>query len=89
MKLLADLLDGDASLPHFARQTAERLVDAVLDVNGGDVGIARHVERDGDLADAAVRAGRGHVEHALDAVDGLLERRASPPFRPSRRWRPV
>ena len=47
-EVLADLLDGDADLPHLGRQPAERLVDAVLHVDGGDVGIARDVERDGD-----------------------------------------
>ena len=37
--------------------------------------IAGDVEHDGDVAHAAVGARRGHVEHALDAVDRLLERR--------------
>ena len=79
-EVVGRLLNGDARLPHFAWQTSERLVDAVLHVDGGDVLIARDVERHGDLADAAVRAGRGHVEHALDAVDGLLERRGDRRF---------
>jgi hypothetical protein len=69
------LLDGDAGRAHFRRHAAERLVDAVLHVDGSHVLIARDVERHADLADAAVRAGGGHVEHPLHTVDRLLERR--------------
>ena len=49
------------------------LVDAVLHVHRGQVGIAPDVEVDVDGADAAVRARRLHVGHALDAVHDLLE----------------
>ena len=38
-------------------------------------GIAADLERDVDAREARVRARRGHVHHALDAVDDLLERR--------------
>ena len=70
-----DALDRDARRAHFRGQAAERLVDAVLHVDRRDILVARDVERHGDRADAAVGARRGHVEHALDAVDRLLERR--------------
>ncbi len=69
------LLDRDAGRADLGGHAAERLIDAILHVDGGDVLIARHVEGDRDRRDAAVRAGGGHVEHALDAVDRLLERR--------------
>jgi hypothetical protein len=68
------LLDGDAKRADFSGQAGHRLVDAVLHINGRNVGIARRVEGDHDLARAAVGARGGHVEHPLDAVDGLLER---------------
>ena len=68
------LLHADAVGAHFCRHAAERLVHAVLHVDGGDVLVAGDVERDGDRRDTTVGARRGHVQHALDAVDGLLER---------------
>ena len=81
------LLDGDAGRAHLGRQAAERLVDAVLHVDLRQVLIARDVEGDGDRRDAAVGARRGHVEHALDAVDRLLERRRDRASRLPARWR--
>ena len=44
-------------------------------VDRGQIGIAADVEADRDLRQPAVRALRLHVGHALDAVDGLFERR--------------
>ncbi len=67
-------LDGDAGRPHLGRHASDRLVDAILDVDRGEIDVTGHVEGDVDLADAGVRARRGHVEHALDAVNRLLER---------------
>ncbi len=75
MKPVDDLHDRDAVLAHFGRHAAERLVDAVLHVDGGEVLVAIDVERHRDRRKAAVGARRGHVGHALDAVDRLLERR--------------
>ena len=69
------LRDRDAVLPHLGRHAAERLVDAVLHVDGGEILIAIDVERHRDGGEAAVGARRGDVAHALDAVDRLLERR--------------
>src|SRR5208282_712100 len=54
-------------------ETSLSSVDAVLDVDGGQVGIASDIESGGDGADAVVAAGGGNVLHALGAVDLLLE----------------
>ena len=66
--------DVDAVGANFERHAAERGVHAVLHVNRRQIGIAADLERHVDLAKPAVRAGRGHVEHALDAVDHRFER---------------
>ena len=58
-------------------ETSGSSVDAVLDVDGGEVGIAVEIESGGDLADAVVVAGGGDVLHAFSAVDLLLERRGN------------
>ncbi len=42
------LLHGDTKLTDFRRQAAQRLVDTVLHVDRGNVGIARDVERHGN-----------------------------------------
>ncbi len=69
------LLDRDAKLADLRRQPAERLVDLVLHVDRRQVVVAGDVEGDRDGADAGVAARGGHVEHPLDAVDRLFERR--------------
>ena len=74
------LLHGDAQLAHFGGQAPKRLVDAVLDVDERHVAVAGDVEDDGDLAEPAVAARRRHVEHALDAVDRLFQRRGDGGF---------
>jgi len=56
-------------------QTALGGGDAVLDVDGGDVEVVAGLEGHSDRGGAVVGAGRGHVAHAFDAVDGLLEDR--------------
>jgi hypothetical protein len=61
-------------------ETSGSSVDAVLDVDGGEVGIAVEIEGSGDLADAVVVAGGGDVLHAFGAVDLLLERRSNGGF---------
>ena len=70
----AAFLNGDADLADLSGQTAERLVHSILHIHRGDVGIAGHLERHDDLADAAVGARGGDVEHALHAIDRLFER---------------
>ena len=69
------LLDRHAALIDDRRQRRSRLRHAVLDVDRGDIERIADVEGDGDRRRAVVRARRGHVGHALDAVDLLLERR--------------
>jgi hypothetical protein len=69
------LAHGDADVAHVGRQTRRGGGDAVLHLHLGDVEIGAEVESDGD-AEAPVRGGiRGHVEHVLDAVDLILDRR--------------
>ena len=65
--------DVDAGGADFDGQAAQRGVDAILHVHGGEVDIAGDVEGDGDGAGAVVAGVRGHVLHALDAVDLLLD----------------
>ena len=69
------LLDRHAALIDDRRQRRSRLRNAVLDVDGSDIERVADIEGDGDGRRAVVRARRGHVGHALDAVDLLLERR--------------
>ena len=69
------LLDRHAALIDDRRQRRRRLRHAVLHVDRGDVERIADLEGDGDRRGAVVRARRGHVGHALDAVDLLLERR--------------
>ena len=69
------LLDRHAALIDDRRQRRSRLRHAVLNVDGGDIERIADVEGDGDRRRAVVRAGRGQVGHALDAVDLLFERR--------------
>ena len=69
------LLDRHAALIDDRRQRRGRLRHAVLHVDRGDVERVADLEGDGDRRRAVVRARRGHVGHALDAVDLLLERR--------------
>ncbi len=56
-------------------ETSLSSVDAVLDVNGGEVGIAVDIEGGRHRADAVVCAGGRNVLHAFGAVDLLLKGR--------------
>ena len=69
------LPDRRAELIDLRRQVRLRLRQPVLDVHlvGVDVGVG--VERDGQLHRAVVRVGRLHVQHVVDAVHLLLDRR--------------
>jgi hypothetical protein len=67
-------------LANFRRHAAERLVDAVLHVDGRQILVAIDVERHGDRGKAAIGARRGDVGHALDAVNRLFERRGDGAF---------
>ena len=69
------LLDRHAALIDDGGQRRGGLGDAVLDVDSGDAQRIADVERDGDRRGAVVGTRRGHVSHALDAVDLLFERR--------------
>ena len=72
--------DGDAVRAHIGRHAAERLIHAILHVNSRQIRVAANLEDDVDRGEAGVGARRGHVEHALDAVDHLFERRGDRAF---------
>ena len=69
------LLGGDADALHVLRQARQRLGDAVLHLHLRVVEIGAEREGDGQRQRAVGRRLREHVEHALDAVHLLLERR--------------
>ena len=66
--------DDDAGVFYGVWQAAKGLVDAILDIDGGQVYVAGHVESYGNLAAAVIAAGGTDVLHALHAVDGLFQR---------------
>ena len=73
---------------HLLRQLRLGQADAVLHVDGVDVGVGADREGDGERVAAVVAAGRLHVEHVVDA-DRPAPRSAArrSPRRPRRRRR--
>ena len=69
------LVDGDADVAHVGRQARLRDRDAVLHLHLRDIEIGAELEGDGDREAAVAGRVRRHVEHVLDAVDLLLDRR--------------
>ena len=69
------LLGRHADALHFLRQPRQRLRDAVLHLHLRVVEVGAEREGDRQRQRAVGRRLREHVEHALDAVDLLLERR--------------
>ena len=88
MMKLGELFDGgDAELAHLLRQAGQRLAHAVLHLHLRQVDVGADLEGDGER-EHAVRGGlRRHVEHVLDAVDLLLERRRDGLGRAPAGWR--
>src|SRR5208283_2834501 len=74
-KILRGLGDGNSDLLDRVGETSLGSVDAVLDVDGGEIGVAGEIESCGNRADAVVVAGGGDVLHAFGAVDLLFKRR--------------
>ena len=70
-----DLLDGHALLDHLLREPRLRLRDAVLDEHVGDVEVHADVEGDVEHHPAVAGVQRLHVDHVVDAVHLLLDRR--------------
>ncbi len=68
------LLALDADLGHLGRKHGFGGINLVLDVDGADVLRITDVESDQDARDSVARAIRRHVDHAVDAVDLLLDR---------------
>jgi hypothetical protein len=69
------LLGGDADALHFDRQPRLRLGDTILHLDLRDVRIGAERKREGQRQRAIGRRLREHVQHALDAVELLLQRR--------------
>ncbi|MNI37509.1 hypothetical protein D3C73_916020 [compost metagenome] len=69
------LVDDDADLTDLRRKARLGQGDAVLDQHLGGVEVGAGLEGHGDLDPAVGGRRRGHVEHVLDAVDLLLQRR--------------
>jgi hypothetical protein len=69
------LLRVDAEAPHVVGQPRQRLCDAVLHLHLCHVEIGSDAERHRQRHRAVGVRRRLHVEHVLDAVDLLLERR--------------
>ena len=69
------LAGGHAGLLDDVGQERHGQADPVLDQHLGDVEVDPVPEGDGQVVRAVVGALRGHVEHVLDAVDLLLDRR--------------
>ncbi len=67
----------DALLGHLGRQTWFGSRHAVLHHHRRNVQIGAHLEGDGQIVRTIAGAGGLHVEHALDAVDFLLNWRAN------------
>jgi hypothetical protein len=68
------LLAGrDALLADGLGETGLGDREPVLHADGRELEIGAQLEGDGERVGAVVGGGRGHVEHALDAVDLLLE----------------
>ena len=69
------LLHGDADIAHVRRQARIGDGDAVLHLHLGDVEIGAELEADRDREAAVGGRVRGDIDHVLDAVDLLLDRR--------------
>ena len=69
------LAQAGAELVDIRRQIRLRLRQAVLHVDLIGVGVCRNVEGHGQLHSAVVGVGRLHVEHVIDAVHLLFDRR--------------
>ena len=78
----------DADVAHVGGKSRLRDRDAILHLHLRDVEIGAEIEGDRDGEAAVRRRIRRHVDHVLDAVDLLLDRRRPRSRRPRRRWRP-
>ena len=79
-EILGGFCGRDSNRLDRGGQAALRGVDAVLNVDCGEIGITIQIEGDNDIARAIVAAGRGHVLHALSAINLLLERNCDGAF---------
>ena len=79
-KILRSLCRRDADGFDRRGQTSLRRVDAVLNVDGGQIGIAIQIEGGDDAAGSVIAARGSDVLHSLGAVDLLLERNGDRAF---------
>ncbi len=68
------LLDRQSLALHLLGKLGERRLDAVVDVDGVDVGVAAEREADVQHVAAVVAGGALHVEHLVDAEHLGLDR---------------
>ena len=68
------LLNRHALLLHILRQLRKRHLNAVVHVDGVDVGVGAKLERDGQRVAAIVAADALHVDRFIDADDLSLDR---------------
>ena len=67
--------DGDADVAYVCGQARQRCLHAILNLHLRDIEVGTEVERNGDRKASVTRGIRRDIEHALDAVDLLFERR--------------
>ena len=60
---------------HLLRQLTQHLVDAVVDIDSGDIEVGADIEGHADRHHAVTAGSGAHVEHFFHTVDGLLNRR--------------
>ena len=72
-EIAGGLHDGDAGGLHRVGQPSLGGVDAILNVDRGQIGVAIEVESRSNRAHPVAAAGRGDVLHSLGAVDLLFE----------------
>jgi hypothetical protein len=70
---------GDAQVAHFLRQARQRLRHAVLNLHLRAVDVRADLEGDGENERAIHGRLRRHVEHVVDADDGLSRGEAPSP----------
>ena len=71
------LVHAHPGLSHLFRQARLGTIDAVLDQDLGGIQIGARREGHGEIDQARSGRGGGHVEHVLDAVDLLFQRRGN------------
>ena len=69
------LVNGYTNVAHVKRQAGLRDADSILHLDLRDIEVGADVEADGDREASVAGRIRRHVDHVLDAVDLLFDRR--------------